>query len=293
MERRRLGRTGHQSTIITVGTAGFGRFDTVDQKQVDTAMEQFLAHGVNHVDIAPGYGQAMERMRRWMPKIRDKVFLGCKTKMRTKTEAWADIRTTFDRLQTDDFDLFQLHAVTTMAELDSALGPDGAIEALKEMRELGHTRYLGITGHGPYVPKVILEGLRRFDFDTVMFPVALAVWRDEQYRADANALIDYCNDHDVGIQCIKVLACGGWGSAPKDCSTWYDPLREQSEIDRAVNWLFANPIHTAPSTGEVSIVPKLLDAAERYQPLSESDQMRAVDAHQPRHPEPGLAIRAA
>lgn len=287
MEQRRLGRTGHQSTIITVGAAAFGR---VDQAAVDTAMGHYLDAGVNHVDIAPTYGQAMERMRGWLPRIREKVFLGCKTQGRSKTEAWADIHTTFDRLQTDRFDLFQLHAVTTMAELDAALDPDGAIAALREMREQGHTRWLGITGHGPYVPSVILAGLKRFDFDTVMFPVAKGLWGNRQYRQDAQALIDYCNEHDVGIQCIKILARGGWGSAEKDCATWYDPLRASGEIDAAANWLFSQRVHTAPGTGEVSLLPKLLSAAERFRRLDEREQQAVVAAHRPRFAEPRLAI---
>ena len=290
METRRLGRTGHESTLITMGTAGFGR---EPQELVDGAMEHYLAHGVNHVDIAPGYGQAMEKMRGWLPRIRDRVFLGCKTQGRTKTEAWSDIRTTFERLQTDRFDLFQLHAITTIAELDAALAPHGAIRALEEMRELGHTRWLGITGHGPYAPGVFLEALRRYDFDTVMFPVAKALWRHEQYRREAGELIELCNERDVGIQCIKVLAGGGWGSADKDCHTWYDPVREQGEIDDAVNWLFSLDVHTAPGTGEVSLVPKLLDAAERWRRLPPSEAERVVNEHRPRFAEPRLAILPA
>lgn len=290
MEKRRLGRTGHESTLITVGTAGFGR---VSQAEVDTAMEHFIAHEVNHVDIAPTYGQAMERFRDWLPKMRDQIFLGSKTQGRSRTEAWTDIHSTFERLGTDQFDLFQLHAVTTLAELDAALAPHGAIRALEEMREQGQTRWIGITGHGPYTPRVFLEALRRYDFDTVMFPVAKALWRSQEYREDTQRLLDLCHERDVGIQCIKILASGGWGSAEKDCHTWYDPVREQEEIQDCVNWLFSQDVHTAPSTGEVTIVPKLLDAAERFGPISAREQTTIVDSHRPRFPEPRLAILPA
>ena len=290
MQTRRLGRTGHQSTLITVGTAGFGR---VSQEKVDAAMEHFIAHGVNHVDIAPTYGQAMERFRDWLPKIRDQIFLGAKTQGRSRTEAWDDIHSTFERLGTDRFELFQLHAVTTSAELDAALAPHGAIRALEEMREQGQTRWIGITGHGPYAPAVFLEALNRYDFDTVMFPVAKALWRSEAYREDTERLLEVCHRRDVGIQCIKILANGGWGSAAKDCTTWYDPVREQGEIDDCVNWLFSQDVHTAPSTGEVTVVPMLLNAAERFRPISTQEQAEIVDSHQPRYPEPRLAILPA
>ena len=290
MEKRRLGRTGHESTLITVGTAGFGR---VSQAEVDTAMEHFIDHEVNHVDIAPTYGQAMERFRDWLPKMRDQIFLGCKTQGRSRTEAWADIHATFERLGTDRFDLFQLHAVTTMAELDAALAPHGAIRALEEMREQGQTRWIGITSHGPYAPRVFLNALERYDFDTVMFPVAKALWRSPEYREDTERLLNLCHERDVGIQCIKILASGGWGSAEKDCHTWYDPVREQEEIQDCVNWLFSQDVHTAPSTGEVTIVPKLLDAAERFHPISSREQSAIVGSHRPRFPEPRLAILPA
>ncbi|MDE2936000.1 MAG: aldo/keto reductase [Chloroflexota bacterium] len=290
MEKRRLGRTGHESTLITVGTAGFGR---VSQAEVDTAMEHFIDHEVNHVDIAPTYGQAMERFRDWLPKMRDQIFLGCKTQGRSRTEAWADIHSTFERLGTDQFDLFQLHAVTTMAELDAALAPHGAIRALEEMREQGQTRWIGITSHGPYAPRVFLNALERYDFDTVMFPVAKALWRSPEYREDTERLLNLCHERDVGIQCIKILASGGWGSAEKDCHTWYDPVREQEEIHDCVNWLFSQDVHTAPSTGEVTIVPKLLDAAERFHPISSREQSAIVGSHRPRFPEPRLAILPA
>ena len=290
MEKRRLGRTGHESTLITVGTAGFGR---VSQAEVDTAMEHFIDHEVNHVDIAPTYGQAMERFRDWLPKMRDQIFLGCKTQGRSRTEAWADIHVTFERLGTDRFDLFQLHAVTTMAELDAALAPHGAIRALEEMREQGQTRWIGITSHGPYAPRVFLNALERYDFDTVMFPVAKALWRSPEYREDTERLLNLCHERDVGIQCIKILASGGWGSAEKDCHTWYDPVREQEEIHDCVNWLFSQDVHTAPSTGEVTIVPKLLDAAERFHPISSREQSAIVGSHRPRFPEPRLAILPA
>ena len=289
MEKRRLGRTGHESTIVSFGTAALG---SRPQEMVDVAVEQMMAAGVNHIDIAPGYGQAMERMKPWLPKIRDRVFLGCKTQGRTYTQAWEDIRDGMQRLGAEEYDLFQLHAITTMAELDGALMKGGAIDALVEMREQGITKWLGITGHGPYVPKVQLEALKRFDFDTIMFPVCAAMYKNPEYREDTEALLEYANAHDVGIQTIKMLARGGWGAQDKDCTTWYDPYREQADIDTALNWLFSQPIHTAPSTGEVNLIPQILDAAERVSALSEDQQEEVVAAHRVPVQEPRLAIPA-
>ena len=290
MEKRRLGRTGHESTVVTFGTAGIGR---VSQEVADRAVEQILEHGVNHIDIAPTYGEAMERIAPWMPKLRDSMFLGAKTRERTRELAWANIESCMSRLGVESFDLFQLHSVGTMEDLDKVTGSGGALEALVELRERGLTRWLGITGHGPDAPRVHLEALRRFDFDTVMFPLNATLYRNAEYREHAEELLSVANQRDVGIHTIKMLARGGWGDRDREHTTWYDPHREQSEIDSALWWLLSQPMHTAPSVGDVELLPRALDAAQRFSPLSNDDQEAVVVGQRPPLPEPGLGILAA
>ena len=290
MERRRLGRTGHESTVVTLGTAGLGR---VTQAEADVAVEQILEHGVNHIDIAPTYGEAMERMSPWMPKLRDRMFLGAKTRERTRELAWQNIESCMSRLGVESFDLFQLHSVGTMEDLDAATASGGALEALVELRERGLTTWLGITGHGPDAPRVHLEALRRFDFDTVMFPLNATLYRNPEYREAAVELLELANERDVGIQTIKMVARGGWGGREREHATWYDPHREQAEIDGALWWLLSQPMHTAPSVGDVQLLPRALDAAERYRPLSADEQEAVVSRQRPPLPEPGLGILAA
>ena len=290
MEKRTLGRTGHDSTVVTFGTAGVGR---VSQGVADEAIDLIVRHGVNHVDIAPTYGEAMERMAPWMPTLRDKVFLGSKTRKRTKVEAWADIEDIMARLAVDSFDLFQLHGVIAMDILDEVTAPGGALEALIELRERGLTKWIGITGHGPEVPRVLLEALRRFDFDTIMFPVNASMYRDEGYRNASEELLATASTRNVGVQAIKMLARGGWGDREREFSTWYDPHREQEDIDGALWWQLSQPIHTAPSTGDVNLLPKVLDAAERFVALGSTEQEGIINSQRPPLPEPLLAISPA
>ena len=134
MEKRRLGRTGHMSTVVTFGAIAIGKKED-DQEAADRAVELVLRHGVNHIDIAPGYGVAMERLSPWMPEIRQRVFLGAKTGKRTRDEAWANIKACMERLGVDGFDLFQHHSIGTMEELDKITATGGALEALIELRE--------------------------------------------------------------------------------------------------------------------------------------------------------------
>lgn len=264
MERRRLGRTGHMSTVVTFGAAGIGR---VDQETADRAVETALAHGVNHVDVAPRYGEAEVRLRPWMARIRSRIFLGCKTGQRTRAEASAELSRSLERLGTDRLDLYQLHAVGKLHDLDQCTAPGGALEALVEAREAGLVRWLGITGHTHDAPRTHLEALRRFDFDTVMFPLNFVLWADPRYREDAQALLEECRRRDVGVHIIKTVARDPWGDRPRTHTTWYEPFTDQAIIDQAVAFVLSRPVTTLCSVGDVSVLPRVLEAAERFQAL--------------------------
>ena len=159
MQTRRFGRTGHMSTVAIFGAAAFWE---VTQAEADASMERVIAAGVNHIDVAPSYGVAEARLGSWLAKERKRFFLGCKTMERTKAGAAAELRRSLERLQVDSFDLFQIHAVTNLAELDAASGPGGALEAILAARDEGLTRFVGITGHGVDSPNVFLEACERF-----------------------------------------------------------------------------------------------------------------------------------
>ena len=287
MEKRRLGRTNHHSTVVTFGAYSIGK---LSQDDADDAIQMCLDYGVNHIDIAPGYADSMERVAPWMPELRGNMFLGSKTPMRTRDEAWKNIDDIMTRMDVESFDLFQLHAVIDLETLDQVTSPDGALKALTELRDQGLTKWLGITGHGPTVPRTHIEALRRFDFDTVMFPVNASMYKDTQYRTDAEQLISICNEKDVGIQTIKMIARGGGGEGQKDLGTWYDPHRTQKEIDTALWWQLSQPIHTAPSCGEYKLLKKVLDSAERFNQFDLDEQERIVASMKIFRPEEKLAL---
>jgi aryl-alcohol dehydrogenase-like predicted oxidoreductase len=267
MEKRRLGRTGHLSSVVAFGAAGIGR---VDQETADKAIQTALDYGVNHIDVAPSYGEAELRIGPWMPKIREQVFLGCKTNIRDAEGSWAECNRSLERLQTDRFDLYQLHSVGKLDVLDEVTKKGGALETLVKARDQGLTKWLGITGHTHDAPSTHLEALRRFDFDTVMLPLNFVLWSIPQYRRDFEALLEECGRRDVGIHVIKTLAKKPWGEdEPKRYSCWYEPFDDQGTIDQAVAFNLSVPIHTMCSTGDVTILPRFLAAAERATPLDQ------------------------
>ncbi len=269
MERRRLGRTGHRSSVVALGTAAIGK---VDQATADRAIRTALDAGVNHVDVAPSYGEAERRLAPWMPRIRDRIFLGCKTRERAREAAKAELGRSLERLGVDRLDLYQLHAVSKLADLDACTAAGGALEALVEARREGLVRWLGITGHTHDAPATQLEALRRFDFDTVMFPLNFVLWAIPEYRRDAEALLAACRAREVGVHVIKSVAKDPWGDRPRTHATWYEPFTDPATIDRAVAFVLSQPITTLCSVGDVTVLPTVLAAAERYRPLDAGAQ---------------------
>jgi len=217
--------------------------------------------------VAPSYGDAELRLQPWMPRIRNQIFLGCKTTERTKDGAKAELHRSLERLGVDRLDLYQLHSVGKRDVLDECTAPGGALEALIEAREEGLVRWLGITGHTHDAPSTHLEALRRFDFDTVMFPLNFVLWTIPEFRRDAEALLAECGTRDVGVHILKSVAKDPWGDRPKTHTTWYEPFTDQETIDRAVAFVLSQPVATICSAGDVTVLPKVLEAADRFHPL--------------------------
>lgn len=269
MLKRRFGQTGHMSSGVIFGAFAVGQ---VSQAEADAVMAQLLARGVNHIDVAPSYHDAEERLGPWLEKHRERFFLGCKTQLRGREEAWEELHASLRRLRVERFDLYQLHAVTTMEDLERCFAPGGAMEAILEARNRGLTRYVGITSHGLKAPAVQLASLERFDFDSLLFPLNFVLWANEDYRRDVQALLRLAAERDVGTMVIKVFARQPWGEAPRRYHTWYRPFETDEEIERALRFALSQPISGVISAGDARLLPAILDAAERFRPMGDAEQ---------------------
>lgn len=281
MEKRRFGRTGHMSTVAIFGAAAFWE---ISQADADKVMEQVIEAGVNHIDIAPSYGQAEERVGPWMPRERNRFFLGCKTMERTKQGAWDEMQRSLQRLQTESFDLYQCHAVTSMEELDAVTMKGGALEAFVEARERGLTRYIGITGHGVDAPRIYLEALRRFDFDSILFPLNFVQFVNPEYRKYTEELISVCKARDVGTMVIKSITKGPWGEKQHTATTWYEPFEQMEEIQRAVNFALSFEVTGLCTAGDTRILPLVLKACENFRRLSPAELEEMIQSGQQYEP---------
>ncbi len=269
MQTRIFGRTGHASTLAIFGGAALGK---LDQATTDQVVRQIMDAGINHIDIAPSYGRAEELIGPWMPELRKNVFLGCKTNKRTRAEAAAEARVSLKLLRVESFDLYQAHGVTTFEELDKVTGPGGALEAMVEAKQAGLTRYLGITGHGYDAPAIFLEALRRFDFDSVLFPINFVQYADPLYRRNTEALLAECRRRNVGTMIIKTVCRAPWGERERAYHTWYEPFDEQGIIQSCVNFALSQDVTGLCTVGDYRVLPKVLQACQNFRPMPAAEQ---------------------
>ena len=275
METRRFGRTGHISTIAIFGAAAFWE---ISQADADKVMEQVIEAGINHIDIAPSYGQAEQRVGPWMPRERQRFFLGCKTTERTKQGAWDEMQRSLKLLQTETFHLYQCHAINTMEELDAITMKGGALEAFAQARQRGLIQFIGITGHGVNAPQIYLEALRRFDFDSVLFPLNFVQFANPEFRKSAEELIATCKAKDVGTMIIKTITKAPWGERQHTANTWYEPFDQMDEIQRAVNFGLSYEVTGLCTAGDTRILPLVLEACKNFAPMNETQREEMIQS---------------
>jgi aryl-alcohol dehydrogenase-like predicted oxidoreductase len=266
VERRRLGKLGHHSTVLIYGAAALGE---VTQDVADRSIQEALDAGINHFDVAAGYGDAELRMGPWMPRIRDEIFLATKTGEREVEPAWRQINASLERLQTDHVDLLQLHAIGDLDELDKATGRGGALEAAVRALDEGLVGAVGITGHGHEAPATHLEALRRYPFATVLTPLNVVLSHDPVYFGAYEALVEEVQRQDVGLMIIKTISRRNWPEGDDQrYTTWYEPLDEQPLITAAVSWVLSHTEATGLATpGDVRLLGMVIEAeANRIDP---------------------------
>jgi aryl-alcohol dehydrogenase-like predicted oxidoreductase len=262
MQRRRLGRLGHLSSVLIYGGAALSR---VSQEEADRSIQLALEAGINHFDTAADYGDSELRLRPWMSRIRDRIFLATKTGERTAGAAYDSIRRSLDRLGVERVDLLQLHSIGDPSDLDRATGTGGALDGAIRARDEGLVGAIGITGHGMLAPATHLEALRRFPFDTVLTPYNYRLTREARYLHDFDALVEEIRSQDAGLMLIKAIAHNLWRSDERPrYATWYEPLDDQPAVDAAVAFALARMEAAGLCTpGDVRLLPGVIEAERR------------------------------
>jgi aryl-alcohol dehydrogenase-like predicted oxidoreductase len=285
MEHRRLGRLGRENSVLIFGGAALSE---VSEEVADQAISLALEAGVDHFDTAADYGDSELHYGRWMPEIRDRIFLSTKTGLRDKDAARRQIEASLERLRVDRVDLIQLHAVNDLEDLDRATRTGGSLEAAIQTRDEGLVGAVGITGHGHEAPATHLEALRRYPFDTVLTPWNYILSTDEDYRRDFETLVEEVKRQDAGLMTIKTISRRNWPEGNhlegQRRATWYEPFEEQEYVSAAVSFVLAREEITGiPIVGDVGLIGRMIEAEKHRMPLERAEEVlsRAPDYSSP------------
>jgi aryl-alcohol dehydrogenase-like predicted oxidoreductase len=273
-----FGRTGHMSSRAIFGAAALSR---VTQEEADQTLEVLLKYGVNHIDTAASYGDSELRIGPWMKEHRDNFFLATKTGKRTYDEAKANFLDSLKRLRVDSVDLIQLHYLVDKEEWEIAMGENGALKWVIEAKEQGLTRFIGVTGHDIAVAQRHLESTDEYDFDSILLPYSYIMMKNPEYAARFNELLERARERNVAVQTIKSIARRLWPEgANKFAATWYEPFTEQADIDKAVHWVLGNEDVFLNTAGDIHILPKVFDAANRFESRPSDEAMETLNEEQ-------------
>jgi aryl-alcohol dehydrogenase-like predicted oxidoreductase len=267
MKRRALGRTGHESIIVTLGGAVF--IYPIGEKEGDGFVKYALDRGVNHIDVAPTYGDAEVRLGKWVKEYRDDIFLACKTGKRTKSEAAEELRRSLERLQTDHFDLYQFHGLDDPEELKKVTGEDGALRAFEEAKEEGLINHIGITSHNP---ENIMRALGSCELDTVLLPVNYVLHAHPEPRNDYVPVLEKARELNIGVIAMKSVAKGPYPTEERTRDTWYEPFTTPEEVEEALRFTLSQHVTTAATSSDLEIARMMIDSAEDFAPMDDEEQ---------------------
>ena len=260
------------SSIVTFGCYALSR---ISQEEADQVVQMALEYGVNHFDVAPSYGEAELRLRPWLEKRRNEIFLACKTLKRKKKEAKEDLHRSIERLSVRQIDLYQIHALDDPEDVKIVMSSNGALETIKEARENCLIKYIGITSHRP---PTLLKALERFDFDTIMFPLNFVIRKHRCRENDYEPLLKIAEEKDIGVIAIKAFAKRPWKGKKRQHQTWYEPFDKPEEIELCLRFALSQGVTTVATPGDPNLVPLVLKAAEKFRKLTEADQLELVES---------------
>jgi aryl-alcohol dehydrogenase-like predicted oxidoreductase len=268
MFKRVLGKTGIEATVV-----GFGGIIVMNETPEDSAKlvaEAVNERGINYFDVAPSYGNAEERLGPALAPYRNEVYLACKTGERTAEGAEAELNASLKKMQTDHFDVYQLHAMTTMEDVETVFGAGGAMEVFVKAREQGKVRFLGFSAHSEEAALALMD---RFDFDTTLFPINWACWLKSGFGPD---VVAKAKEKSMGILALKTLAKRAWDEGEEHdwSKTWYKPVESYEEAKLAVRFTLSQGVSVAVSPGHMELLRWECDAVDEFQTLTDAEEAR-------------------
>lgn len=264
MDKRPYGKTGEMLSII-----GFGGIVAAElpQEEANSIVALAIDRGVNYFDVAPTYMDAEERLGIALKGKRNNIFLACKTGKRTKEEARKELENSLKLLNTDHFDLYQLHSMTTDEDFEVAMGPGGAMETFVKAKDEGLIRYIGFSAHSV---EVALKLLDAFQFDSVLFPLNWVNYFNANFGPQ---VVEKAMAKGVARLALKAMAKTviPEGQSRKYEKCWYLPVDEPELASLALRFTLSQPITAAIPPGEPKLFKMALDIAEKFTPITEEE----------------------
>lgn len=261
IEKRSLGRTGEKLSMI-----GFGGILVKDAtpENASALVKLAIDRGINYFDVAPSYGDAEIKLGPALEPYRRNVILNCKTTERSRDKSRAELEKSLKNLRTDHFDVYQLHAVTTLKDVDTIMAPGGALETFLEAKKEGKIRFIGFSAHSVEAAMALMD---RFDFDTILFPVNFTTWNAGNFGPQVLAR---AQEKKMGILALKAMARGPWPQGAdrgkyKKC--WYEPLTTPEDIRMGLRFTLSHPVTSALTPGEEELFKIALNLSDELDPL--------------------------
>lgn len=264
IEKRSLGKTGERLSMI-----GFGGIVVMDATPSQSAnrVSEAIDYGINYFDVAPSYGDAEIKLGPALEPYRKNVFLACKTTERSKEGSRKELEQSLKHLRTDHVDLYQLHAVTTMDDVDKIFSPDGALETYVAAQKEGKVRFIGFSAHSVEAATAMMQ---RFAFDTILFPVNYTTWYAGNFGP---TVLEIARQKNMGILALKAMAKGPW---PKDATNkipkcWYEPLSKAEDALLGLRFTLSHPVTAALPPGNENLFKMALELSGRIKPLNSEE----------------------
>jgi len=276
IEKRSLGKTGEKLSMI-----GFGGIVVMNAtpEEASARVKEAITYGVNYFDVAPSYGNAEIMLGPALEPYRKDVFLACKTTERTKEGSRRELEQSLRNLRTDHFDLYQLHAVTSIEDVETIFSKGGAMETFLEAKSEGKVRFLGFSAHSV---EAALELMNRFDFDTILFPFNYATWHAGNFGPQ---VMERAKEKGMGILALKAMAKQPWmeGAERSIAKTWYEPFTNPKDANKGLRFTLSHPVTAAIPPGDEKLFSLALRLALDFKPMKpgEIEEMKLLGLNTP------------
>ncbi len=261
LPRRVLGKTGEKLSVI-----GFGAIMLNDNPQdfANELVAKAYDLGVNYYDVAPNYGNAQQKLGPALKPYRNNCFLACKTHERGADGAQKTLEDSLRKLETDHFDLYQLHALSSVDDVNKVFASGGAMETIVKAKKEGKIKHVGFSAHSV---DAALLAMKNYDFDSILFPINFACWNAGNFGPQVYAEAE---KRGMGILALKAMALTPLERDEQkfDKNVWYRPIQDEEVMKMALKYTLSKNITAAVPPGKNTLFLKALEFMNEYKPIT-------------------------